>query len=102
MEAYDSKHGSNEGIATFDESLSHLYFDSLVHHQDSLELLIRLVGPERVLFGTEVPGSGSPVNPDTGRSYDDLLPLIQSIAWLEDAERDCILSGNARALYSRL
>lgn len=102
VEAYDSKDGGTEGVETFDESLSHLYFDSLVHHQDSLELLIRLVGPDHVLFGTEVPGSGSPVNPDTGRSYDDLLPLIRSIDWLGEDERERILSGNARGLYTRL
>jgi predicted TIM-barrel fold metal-dependent hydrolase len=102
VESYDSKDGDSAGVETFDESLGRLYFDSLVHHQDSLELLIKLVGPERVLFGTEVPGSGSPINPDTGRSYDDLLPLIRSISWLDDAGRGQILEANARALYKRL
>lgn len=102
VEAFDKKEGSSVDVESFDESLSRLYFDSLVHYRPSLELLIKLVGSERVLFGTEVPGSGSPIDPETGRSYDDLLPLLQSIPWLEETDREKILSGNARALYKRL
>lgn len=102
VESYDSKEKSDVPIESFDESLARLHFDSLVHSGPSLELLIKLVGPGKVLFGTEVPGSGSPINPDTGRSYDDLLPLINSFDWLGAADRSLILEDNARALYKRL
>lgn len=102
VEAFDNKTGKEADIESFDDSLSRLYFDSLVHYQPSLELLIGLVGADRVLFGTEVPGSGSPVNPDTGRSYDDIRPLIESIEWLGEADRNNILSHNAQRLYKRL
>ncbi|MDK1361687.1 amidohydrolase family protein [Arthrobacter sp. zg-Y1219] len=102
VEAFDNKAGKGSDVESFDDSLSRLYFDSLVHYQPSLELLIRLVGADRVLFGTEVPGSGSPINPETGRSYDDLRPLIESISWLEEDEKEKIFSANAQGLYKRL
>lgn len=102
VEAFDKKSGMHADVESFDESLSRLYFDSLVHYQPSLELLIGLVGADRVLFGTEVPGSGSPIDPETGRSYDDLRPLIESISWLAEDEKTKIFSANAQRLYKRL
>ena len=102
VESYDDKDGQASEAKTFDESLRSLHFDSLVHDQASLELLIKAVGADRVLFGTEVPGSGSPADPRTGRSYDDIKPMIEGIADLGQAGRDQILEGNARRLYKRL
>jgi len=93
-----SPHGITE---TFDESLAHLYFDSVLHERNSLELLLKLVGSEKILFGTENPGAGSALNPATGRSYDDIKPTIEEIPGI--TEQDClnIFERNARRLYSR-
>ncbi len=104
VESYDDKDGTGEdaGLKSFDESLRQLHFDSLLHDQASLELLIKTVGADRVLFGTEVPGSGSPVDPRTGRSFDDIKPMIDGIGFLGQGERDQIFEGNARRLYKRL
>jgi 4-oxalmesaconate hydratase len=63
--------------------------------------LFNTVGPDRVLFGTEKPGSGSVTDPDTGRSFDDLKPVIEGIASLTDEDRAAVFEGNARRVFSR-
>lgn len=102
VESYDDKDGDTSGLKSFDDSLRHLHFDSLLHDPASLELLIKTVGADRVLLGTEVPGSGSPVDPRTGRSFDAIKPMIDAAGYLRDGERDQILRGNALRLYKRL
>ncbi|HSF20236.1 MAG TPA: amidohydrolase family protein [Vicinamibacteria bacterium] len=86
----------------FYESMRRLYYDSCIYHQESIELLIRLVGSDRVLFGTEKPGSGSAPDPRTGRELDDLKPVVESISWLTDEDRARIFEKNARAVYTRI
>jgi len=83
---------------SFDDSLRKLYFDTALYNSESLELLFRICGPDRCLFGTERPGAGS--RPDkTGRTYDDIKPLIDAISWLSDDDRQAIYEGNARSIY---
>jgi aminocarboxymuconate-semialdehyde decarboxylase len=69
--------------------LRKLYFDTIVHSVAALQYLVRVVGADRVVIGTDYPmamGDFEPVN-----KVKDLE--------LSDAERDLILGGNAaRAL----
>ena len=78
-----------------------LYFDTVLYNQESLELLFRIVGTDRCLFGTERPGSGSAQDPVTGRWFDDLRPLIEGIEWLSDDDRQSIFEDNARSVFTR-
>jgi 4-oxalmesaconate hydratase len=93
-------HGST--VEDFNRRLKNLYFDTCVHYRKSLELLIGLVGSDNVLFGTENPGSGSAPNPETGRSFDDIKPLIEEIEFLTAKDRQKIFEENARRLFTRL
>jgi 4-oxalmesaconate hydratase len=102
VEAYDDVKEPPPTLASFDESLSAIHFDSLVYDRSSLELLLKVVGPERVLLGTEVPGSGSPIDPRTGRSYDNIYALLASVDSLVKEDLELIAEGNARRLYTRL
>lgn len=102
VESYDIKDGPLPELESFDTSLRRLYFDSLVHDPDALELLIKVVGSDRVLFGTEVPGSGSPISPETGRPYDDIKPSIEQMTSIDDDAKQAILERNALAVFSRL
>lgn len=86
----------------FEESLRRLWFDTVLHEPLSLELLIRTVGARRCCFGTEKPGSGSSIDPRTGRYFDDLKPVIEEIGWLGNEERQWIFEDNARGLYRGL
>ena len=85
----------------FDDQLKRLHFDTTTYDQDALELLFKVVGPDRVLFATENPGTGSAIDPKTGRAYDDLKPVIEAIGFLTEADRRNIFECNCTKLYSR-
>jgi OH-DDVA meta-cleavage compound hydrolase len=54
---------------------------------------------DTVLYGAECPGVGSAVNPDTGRTMDDILPIIDGFDWLPADQKHAILHGNAERLF---
>jgi predicted TIM-barrel fold metal-dependent hydrolase len=87
---------------SFDESLKRIYFDTVIHSKDSIAMLIKLVGSDRVVFGTENPGSGTALNPETGRSFDDIKALVDEIEFLTPDDRANIYEKNARRLFPRL
>ena len=87
---------------TFDQTLRHFWFDTVLHNKASLELLFDVVGADRCLFGTERPGSGSGIDPESGRQYDDIKPVIESIAALDAQQKRAIFEDNARTVFSRL
>jgi 4-oxalmesaconate hydratase len=84
---------------SFDEKLRQLYFDTCNYSKESLDFLFRIVGVDNCMFGTECPGTGSVRDPDTGRDFDDLKPVIESIDWLTPKDRTKIFEGNARKVY---
>ncbi|GIH17791.1 amidohydrolase family protein [Rugosimonospora africana] len=94
--------GGDPNNTRFEVQLRQLYFDTVLHNPLSLELLFKTVGADRCLFGTEKPGSGSAINPDTGASFDDLKPVIEAMDFLSQSDRDLIFEGNARSVFPRL
>ena len=86
---------------TFDERLRQLWFDASLYNKESLELLFKIVGTDRSMFGTERPGAGAKTDPRTGRWYDDTKPLIDDIDWLTDEQREQVFHGNAEQVYTR-
>jgi 4-oxalmesaconate hydratase len=76
-----------------------LYYDTVLYTKDALELLIKTVGVEHVLYGAECPGVGSSINPDTGCTFDHIVPQIRAIEWLSDEDKTSILENNARKLF---
>jgi predicted TIM-barrel fold metal-dependent hydrolase len=87
---------------SFDESLRKMYFDGVIYSREALEYLVKTVGTDRVLFGTEVPGVGSAIDPHTGRRFDDLKPLIDEMSWLSATQRTAIFEKNARSVFTRI
>jgi 4-oxalmesaconate hydratase len=83
----------------FTEAMRNLYYDTVLYSEGALKLLIDTVGPDRCIYGAECPGVGSAVNPDTGRTMDDIVPYIKGFSWLSDANKQLILEGNARKLF---
>lgn len=94
--------GGDPENARFEVRLRRLWFDTVLHHRPALELLFKTVGADRCLFGTERPGSGSAINPETGLAYDDLRPVIEDMEFLSEEEKKAILGGTAKRLFSRL
>ena len=103
-QGYETSFGKNnkENTETFDDILQKFYFDTVLYNKESLELLFKIVGPDRCLFGTEKPGSGSAKDPKTGRYYDDLKPVIEEIEFLSQEEKANIFENNARSVFTRL
>lgn len=87
---------------SFDESLRRLYYDTVIHSRESLALLIKLVGSDRVVFGTENPGSGTALNPETGKAFDDIKFLVDGIDGLTEQDRANIYQHNSQRLFPRL
>jgi 4-oxalmesaconate hydratase len=85
----------------FDETLKRFWFDTVLHNPKSLALLFDVVGADRCVFGTERPGSGSGKDPDTGKAYDDLKPVIEAVPGLSEADLAGIFENNARKLFPR-
>jgi predicted TIM-barrel fold metal-dependent hydrolase len=83
----------------FSDGMRKLYYDTVLYTEDALRLLIKTVGVDRCLFGTECPGVGSSVDPATGRSMDNVKPMIENIEWLSAADRKMIFEDNARAVF---
>ncbi len=79
---------------TFLDNLRRMYFDTCLYSQPGIECLIKVVGVDRCLFGTETPGMGMARRPD-GRSYDNVEDYIRGIEWLTDEDRRKIFSDNA-------
>ena len=87
---------------SFDDSLKRLYYDTVIHSKDSIAMLVKLGGSDRVVFGTENPGSGTAMNPETGRAFDDIKALVDDIDFLTAQDRANIYEHNARRLFPRL
>jgi len=89
-------------LETFDDVLRRFYFDTDVHDPDSIELLVKKVGVDRCMFGTERPGSGSGINIETGYPMDDFKYTIDHIAAFTDADRRQIYQNTALSVFSRV
>jgi len=85
----------------FDEKLRRLHFDTTTYDKNALELLFKTIGADRILFATEKPGTGSAKDPATGRDFDDLKPVIESIEFLSDQDKRNVFECNCTRLYSR-
>src|SRR5258708_9786904 len=70
--------------------LRRLYFDSLIESAEILMDLIRLAGPDRILFGTDYASNMRDARP---------VEFIESLAGLAPPDRDLILGGNASRIF---
>ena len=71
-----------------------LFYDSCGYDVHFLEAAIKQRGVDQVCFGVEAPGSGRFVRPATGRTSDDLIPVLRGFDWLSEEDRRRILHHN--------
>ncbi|ODU68075.1 MAG: amidohydrolase [Novosphingobium sp. SCN 66-18] len=79
--------------------LRRLYFDTVLYSREAIDLLIKVVGPDRCVFGAEMPGVGSAINPETGETFDTIIPHIRDCDFITEDEKTAILGGNAMKLF---
>lgn len=84
----------------FSDRLRGLYYDTVLYTAESIEFLIKTVGYDRCLFGTECPGVGAVVDPLTARHMDDLVPVVRSFGFLTEQEKEAVFSGNAKRVFN--
>jgi len=89
----------NPGRASYHDRMRTLWYDTCLYTRDAIELLIRTVGADRCVFGSEKPGTGSARNPENGRWFDDIRVLIDEIDWLTDSDRARVFETNATELF---
>jgi predicted TIM-barrel fold metal-dependent hydrolase len=80
-----------------------LFFDTCCYDPHFLGAVIKQRGVDRMVFGTEVPGSGSDIfNPETKAAADDVLALIDSYDWLTTEDKIAIVHDNPLRMFPRI
>ena len=81
--------------------MRNVYFDTCVYHQPGIDLLLKVVPHENVLFASEMVGAVNGIDPETGHAYDDTKRYVDAAA-ISDADRAKIYAGNTLSVYPRL
>ena len=81
-----------------EELLHNVYFDTCVYHQAGIDLLLKIIPADNILFGSEMVGAVRGIDPMTGHSYDDTKRMIDA-ASLSEEDRRKIFETNARKVY---
>jgi 4-oxalmesaconate hydratase len=85
-----------------DYLLGNVFFDTCVYHRAGMELLLKVIPADNLLFASEIVGAVQGIDPETGHAFDDTKRYIDEIEWLPREDRDKILHGNAARVYPRL
>ena len=83
------------------ELLKNVWFDTCVYHQAGIDLLLRVIPAENILFAAEVVGAVRGIDPETGNYYDDTRRYIDGAKTLSAADKKKIFEDNARKVYPR-
>jgi 4-oxalmesaconate hydratase len=79
-----------------------VFFDTCVYHLAGIELLLKVVPSDNILFGSEMVGAVRGIDPQTGHYFDDTKRYLDQVASLTDHDKQRIFEGNARKVYPRL
>jgi len=81
--------------------MRNVYFDTCVYHQPGIDLLMRVIDVDNILFGSEMVGAVRGIDPETGHYFDDTRRYVDALA-IPAADKAKIFEGNARRVYPRL
>ena len=80
--------------------MSNVFFDTCVYHQPGIDLLTGVIGPDNILFASEMLGAVRGDNPDSGFAWDDTKQLHRRVA-LSDEATAPRCSSSTRAASTR-
>jgi 4-oxalmesaconate hydratase len=80
---------------------NNVFFDTCVYHQPGIDLLVKLVSTDNILFASEMLGAVKGVDPTTGNYYDDTKRYIDASS-LSSGDKEKVFIGNALKVYPRL
>jgi 4-oxalmesaconate hydratase len=81
--------------------MRNVFFDTCVYHQPGIDLLVKVIDIDNILFGSEMLGAVRGIDPQSGHHFDDTRRYIDALAISADAKRQ-IFELNARRVYPRL
>jgi 4-oxalmesaconate hydratase len=81
--------------------LKNVFFDTCVYHLPGIELLLKVVPVDNILFGSEMVGAVRGIDPRTGQYYDDTKKYLDALP-LSEGDRYKLFEGNARRVYPRI
>jgi 4-oxalmesaconate hydratase len=84
-----------------DYLLKNVFFDTCVYHRPGIELLLKVIPVDNILFGSEMVGAVRGIDPETNQYYDDTKRYLDSLE-LSESDRLKIFEGNARKVFPRL
>ena len=79
-----------------------IFFDTCVYHQAGIDLLLKIVPADNILFGSEMVGAVRGIDSETGHYFDDTKRYLDNLRSTSDADRGKIFEGNARKVYPRI
>ena len=85
-----------------DRVMKNIYFDTCVYHQPGIDLLLKVIPSENVLFASETIGAVRSVNPETGIHFDNTHEYIKASMAVNDEAKRKVYSANAIGVYKRL
>jgi 4-oxalmesaconate hydratase len=80
---------------------NNVFFDTCVYHQPGIDLLLKVVPLDNILFGSEMVGAVRGVDPRSGHYYDDTKRYIEASS-LSAGDKKKLFEGNARRVFPRL
>ena len=81
--------------------LDNVFFDTCVYHQPGIDLLLKVIPAENILFASEMVGAVRGVDPRTGHYYDDTKRYIDATGVVSEAAKQKIYRGNVDRVYPR-
>jgi 4-oxalmesaconate hydratase len=81
--------------------MGNVFFDTCVYHQPGIDLLLKVIPPQNILFGSEMVGAVRGIDPESGHNYDDTKRYIDASGLTADAKR-AIFEHNAKRVFPRL
>jgi 4-oxalmesaconate hydratase len=81
--------------------LNNVFFDTCVYHRPGIELLLKVIPADNILFASEMVGAVKGIDPETGHYYDDTKRYLDAIDWIKPADREKIFQGNVSKVYPR-
>ena len=80
---------------------NNIFFDTCVYHLPGMELLLKVVPLDNILFGSEMVGAVRGIDPETGHYYDDTKRYLDALP-LSEEQRYKLFEGNMRKVYPRI
>jgi 4-oxalmesaconate hydratase len=80
---------------------NNVFFDTCVYHLPGIELLLKVVPIDNILFGSEMVGAVRGIDPRTGHYYDDTKRYLDALP-LSAEDKQKLFEGNARKVYPRI